>query len=52
VASVPASVVIPAGASFANITIRTTRVRVNTPVTITASANGRSVSATLTVKRR
>lgn len=52
VASVPASVVIPAGASFANFTVRTSRVRTSTPVTITASANGRAVSAVLTVKRR
>lgn len=49
VASVPASVQIPAGTVYAAFTIKTSRVKASTKVTITATANGVSKSATLTV---
>jgi len=51
VASVPPNVTIPAGASSATFVISTTRVKRTKTVTITASYNGDSVSATLTVSR-
>ena len=51
VASVPASVTVPAGASQASFTVRTSRVSARTAVTITATANGKSVSSVLTVTR-
>lgn len=51
VASVPASVTVPAGASQASFTVRTSRVSARTAVTITATANGKSVSSMLTVTR-
>ncbi|MBL8447407.1 MAG: hypothetical protein JNJ44_08370 [Zoogloeaceae bacterium] len=47
----PASVQIPAGATSASFKISTSRVRVTTQVPITASANGGSVAATLTLTR-
>ena len=49
VATVPASVQIPAGTGYAAFTIKTSRVKASTGVTITATANGVSKSATLTV---
>ncbi len=52
VASVPATVVIPAGAIRATFTVRTSRVRRDTVVTITATANGTSATALLTVRNR
>jgi hypothetical protein len=52
VASVPASLVVPAGASQADVVISTTKVRKNTAVTIRATANGASASTTLTVRVR
>ena len=51
VASVPSTVNVPAGSSSASFTVRTYKVRANTAVTITATANGKSTSATLTVNR-
>ena len=50
-ANVPASVQIPAGASSASFKITTSRVRAATAVTISASANGTSVAATLALTR-
>lgn len=50
-AKVPASVQIPVGASSASFTITTSRVRTTTPVSITATANGSSVGAVLTLTR-
>lgn len=52
VASLPASLVVPAGASQADVVISTTKVRKNTSVTIRATANGASASTTLTVRVR
>lgn len=49
VAGVPSSVQIPAGATYAAFTIKTSRVKASTAVTITATANGVSKSAVLTV---
>ena len=49
VASVPASVQVPAGWTSATFTVKTSRVKAGTGVTITATANGSSKSATLTV---
>ena len=51
VANVPASVQVPAGFSSATFTIKTSRVKANTAVTITATANGVSKSAALTVMK-
>ncbi|MBP6337469.1 MAG: hypothetical protein KA375_07725 [Vitreoscilla sp.] len=51
VASVPASVTIPAGATSASFSITTYRVRSTTAVSISASANGGITSATLNIKR-
>lgn len=51
VAAVPSTVTVPAGSSSASFTIRTYRVRSDTAVTITAAANGKSASKSLTVKR-
>jgi len=52
VASVPASVQVPAGSRSATFTVRTSRVRTATPVTIRATANGSTASASLIVLRR
>lgn len=52
VASVPASLVVPAGASQGEVVISTAKVRKNTAVTIRATANGASASTTLTVRVR
>jgi hypothetical protein len=49
VAAVPASFVIPAGASNATFHIQTASVQVRTDVQIAVSANGGSRGATLTV---
>jgi PKD domain len=51
VAGVPANVVIPVGATSASFTVRTTRVKRNTVVTLRASANGVAATASLTVLR-
>jgi hypothetical protein len=48
-ASLPKSVTIPAGATSATFTIRTTKVSSTTSAAITATANGASKSATLTI---
>lgn len=50
VAGVPATVVLPAGATSAIFTIKTSRVRRSTSVTISATANGTTARATLTVR--
>jgi hypothetical protein len=52
VASVPASVTIPAGQRSATFTVNTQAVASQTQVTITATLNGQSRSATLTVNPR
>jgi hypothetical protein len=52
VATVPASVVVAAGATTAGFTVATKQQRKNSNVTITASYLGVSKSQTLTVKRR
>lgn len=49
--SVPASVTVPSGASAASFSVGTARVRTQTAVTLTATANGRSVTTVLTLKR-
>jgi len=49
-ATVPANVVVPAGASSANFTINTTSVSTQTTATITATLNNSSRSATLTIR--
>jgi hypothetical protein len=49
VASVPASVTVPAGATSATFTVNTSVVVVSTTVTISASYNGTTQTATLTV---
>ena len=51
VASVPASVVIPVGATSATFTVKTSKVKRDTAVTLQASANGVTVAASLTVAR-
>jgi uncharacterized repeat protein (TIGR03803 family) len=51
VASVPATVAVPAVATSASFTVSTTRVKRTTAVKLTASYNGASVSAKLTVTR-
>lgn len=48
-ASVPGSVVVPAGATSATFTVTTVAVAINTTATVTGSAGGVSKSATLTV---
>jgi hypothetical protein len=50
VASMPGSVVVPAGSSSANWTIQTNTVSSATVVTIKASANGSNVSGSFTVQ--
>jgi plastocyanin len=50
VASVPASVTVPAGATTVTFTVVTSVVVLSQDVTITASYNGSSRSATLTVR--
>lgn len=52
VAAVPQSVTIPAGATSATFKVRTSRVKTSHAVTITATANQASASATLTVAPR
>lgn len=49
VATVPASVAVPAGATSASLTINTTAVSANTSVNLTATYNSLNRSATLTV---
>lgn len=51
VVSVPSTVTVPSGARSVSFDIRTVRVRTNTAVTITATANGMSTSAILLVLR-
>jgi PKD repeat protein len=51
VASVPASVVVPAGATSATFTVKTSKVKRDTVVTLQASANGVTAAASLTVVR-
>lgn len=51
VASVSSTLSVPAGSSAATFQVRTSRVKTNTAVTITATANGRSTSVVLTVVR-
>ncbi|EHR73539.1 PDK repeat-containing protein [Burkholderiales bacterium JOSHI_001] len=51
VASVPASVVIPAGATSASFTVTTADINTSTSVTLRAKANGVSTSASLSVRR-
>lgn len=51
VASVPASVTVPAGATSASFSITTYRVNANTTVSISATANGGVSSVGLTVRR-
>lgn len=51
VASVNNQTMVRAGSSSGNFTIQTYKVRTNTAVTITATANGQSVSAVLTVRK-
>jgi uncharacterized repeat protein (TIGR03803 family) len=51
IVSVPATVIVPAGASSASFPASTKRVKRATAVTINAAYNGVSVSATLTVTR-
>lgn len=50
VASVPASIVVPKGATSASFTIKTTKVRRKTAVIISATANGATTAAVLTVQ--
>ncbi len=50
-ATVPSSVTIPAGATSASFKVTTLRVQRNTAVTLSATANGATVSAPLTVTR-
>jgi hypothetical protein len=52
VARVPATVVVPAGATSATFTITTLTVRRDTSVTLSAAANGAKVSAVLKVRKR
>jgi PKD repeat protein len=52
VASVPATVVIPVGSTRATFTVRTSTVRRDTVVTLTAAANGATATARLTVRAR
>jgi PKD repeat protein len=51
VASLPASVVIPAGATSARFTVTTVPVTTTTSVTLRAKANGVSTTASLSVRR-
>ncbi|MBK8275172.1 MAG: hypothetical protein IPK92_04875 [Nitrospira sp.] len=51
IASVPSTLNVSGGISTANFTIKTSKVRTNTAVTITATANGVSTSAILLVTR-
>jgi hypothetical protein len=48
---VPASVVVPAGATSATFTVKTSKVKRDTAVTLQASANGATAAASLTVAR-
>lgn len=49
VAGVPATVMVPAGATSVNVTVTTATVTAATPVAISAAANGAATSAALTV---
>jgi hypothetical protein len=49
--TVPASVVVPAGATTAALVVKTSRPRTSTAVTISATANGQTRSVVLTVTR-
>jgi PKD repeat protein len=51
-ARVPATVVIPAGETRATFTVRTSNVRRDTVVTLSATANGATAKASLTVRSR
>ena len=51
VARVPATVVVPAGATSATFTVTTSKVSRNTTVTLSAKANGAIASTVLTVQR-
>lgn len=51
VASMPSTVNVPASSSSASFSIQTYKVRANTAVTITATANGKSISMVLNVTR-
>jgi hypothetical protein len=51
IVSVPSSVTVPSGATTSTFTMQTRKVRTNTSVTITATANGMSISSTVIVKR-
>ncbi len=51
VASLASTVNVPAGSSSTSFAIRTYKVRTNTPVTIKATANGKSISMILNVTR-
>jgi len=51
VATVPASVTVPAGASSATFAVQTRRVRTSTSVAVSASSGGVTKQATLVVKR-
>ncbi|MGM9424626.1 hypothetical protein [Hydrogenophaga sp. MI9] len=51
-AKVPATVVVPAGATSASFTVTTLAVRRNTAVTIKATANGTTLGTTVTVLNR
>lgn len=51
-ARVPATVVVPAGATSASFPVTTYAVRRNTPVTLRASANGSTLGTTITVLNR
>jgi len=52
VASVPTKLVIPAGATSASFTVKTSNVKRDTVVTLGASANGAPTTASLTVRNR
>jgi hypothetical protein len=51
VATLPSSVVVPAGASAATFIVQTGRVRTSVNVTVSASSGGVTKQATLLVKR-
>ena len=51
-ARVPATVVVPAGATYATFPVTTLAVRRNTAVTIRASANGTTLGTSITVLNR
>ncbi|MDH4252421.1 MAG: hypothetical protein OEV27_14670, partial [Nitrospira sp.] len=51
VVSVPSTVTVPSGVNSASFDIKTSEVKTDTAVTITATANGMSTSAILLVRR-